>query len=343
MPEIAASLKPRPTGPQRSRAPLALAALAVALAAGCGEGSWSTFDPASDFARSTLDVYWDVLWWTIGIFVVVEALLIYALVRYRRRQGDPDVPEQVHGHTFMEIGWTLAPAVILFFIAIPTIRTIFLTQGDPPQREVLEVEVVGHQWWWEFNYPDLGVRTANELRLPRGQTARLTLTSADVIHSFWSPRLGGKRDLNPGSENVIWFTPDVTGEFQGHCAEFCGTSHANMRFQVFVDEPADFDAWVAGFDAPAPPDSTGFHSFLISGCAACHAIAGSPAQGRIAPELTGFGGRTTIAAGLYPNDREHLAGWLRNPDSMKPGALMPDLNLPEERIDELVTFLEGLR
>ncbi|HUP19974.1 MAG TPA: cytochrome c oxidase subunit II [Gemmatimonadota bacterium] len=312
------------------------------LAAGCAETGWSTFEPASDVARMILVPYSDLLWWTIGIFVVVEATLLFALWRYRRREGDPDVPEQVHGHTFVEIGWTIAPAVVLFFIAIPTIRTIFATQGDPPQRDPLEIVVTGHQWWWEFEYPEMGITTANELHLPRGRTARLTLTSVDVIHSFWVPRMGGKRDLNPGSENTLWFTPDSVGEYHGHCAELCGTSHANMRFRVFVHEPADFAAWADGLAAKAAPDSAGFHAFLISGCAACHAIAGTPAQGRLGPELTGFGDRTTIAAGIYPNEPDLLAGWLRSPDSMKPGALMPDLNLTEERIRELVAFLEGL-
>lgn len=290
-----------------------------------------------------LDVYGDVLAWTLGIFVLVEGLLLFALWRFRWREGDPEVPEQVHGHTFLEIGWTLAPAAVLFFIAIPTIRTIFATQADPPQRDVLDVEVVGHQWWWEFRYPEIGVATANELHLPRGRTARLTLTSGDVIHSFWAPRLGGKRDLNPDSENTLWFTPDSAGVFHGHCAELCGTSHANMRFRVFVDEPEIFGRWAENLVDPAAPDSAGFQTFLVSGCAACHAIAGTLAQGRVGPDLTGFGARTTLAAGLYPNTTEHLAGWLRNPDSMKPGALMPDLNLPEERIAQLISLLEGLR
>jgi cytochrome c oxidase subunit 2 len=313
----------------------------AALASGCAETGWSTFEPASDLSRMILEPYGDLMWWTIGIFVVVEAMLLFALWRFRNREGDSGVPEQVHGHTFLEIGWTIAPAVILFFIAIPTIRTIFATQADPGS-DALEIVVTGHQWWWEFEYPELGITTANELHLPRGRTALLTLTSDDVIHSFWVPRMGGKRDLNPGSENTLWFTPDSVGEYHGHCAELCGTSHANMRFRVFVHEPADFAAWADDLAAEAPPDSAGFQAFLVSGCAACHAIAGTLAQGRVGPELTGFGDRTTFAAGLYPNAPDVLAGWLRSPDSLKPGALMPDLNLSEERIRELVTFLEGL-
>ncbi len=330
----------------RSRFPLrrfslTLAAAVMALA-GCAASGWRTLAPRSDFGHLLLDVYHQVIWWTAGIFVVVELLLLFALWRFRRRPGDTGHPEQVHGHTALEVAWTLAPAAILFFIAIPTVRTIFQTQREPlPQADPLEIRVVGHQWWWEFQYPELGVSTANELHLPRGRTANLTLASADVIHSFWVPRLGGKRDLNPGSENRLWFTPDSTGIYEGQCAEFCGASHANMRMRVFVEEPDDFDAWVERLRNPAPVDSAGFTTFLVSGCAACHAIGGTLAQGKMGPALTNVGSRSTIAAGLYPNTPEHLAAWLRNPDSLKPGALMPDLNLSEARIDSLVAFLHA--
>ena len=290
-----------------------------------------------------LDVYQDVIWWTLGIFVVVEVLLIFAVLRFRRRSGDTGQPDQVHGHTALEVAWTMIPAVILFFIAIPTVRTIFVTQRDPlPQADPLEVSVVGHQWWWEFQLPDHGVATANELHLPRGRTVRFTLTSTDVIHSFWIPRMGGKRDLNPGEENHIWFTPDSVGVYEGQCAEFCGVSHANMRLRIFVDEPEAFEQWVESLKAPATVDSIGFTTFLVSGCAACHTIGGTPAQGKVGPSLTDLRSRTTIASGLLPNTPEHLAGWLRDPDSLKPGALMPDLNLSEARIDSLITFLHGL-
>lgn len=319
---------------------------ALLLAIGCSvaePSSYSTLQPVSDYGRLVLDVYGDLFWWTAGIFVVVELLLLYALIRYRGREGDSGVPDQVHGFTAIEIGWTLIPAAILFFIAIPTVRTIFELHGPPPQPDPLEITVVGHQWWWEFQYPELGIVTANELHVPVGRTTRLTLTSADVIHSFWVPRLGGKRDLNPGSENRMWFTPTETGVYHGQCAELCGTSHANMRMQVFVDDTAAFEEWVASMRQPAVPDSAGTMTFLISGCAACHTIAGSPAQGKIGPNLTNMGRRTTLASALIDNTAENMAGWLRNPDSVKPGAMMPDLNLDDQRIADLVRFLEGLR
>jgi cytochrome c oxidase subunit 2 len=171
----------------------------------------------------------------------------------------------------------------------------------------------------------------------------LTLTSNDVIHSFWVPRLGGKRDLNPGTENTIVFTADSAGVYDGQCAEFCGTSHANMRMKLFIDEPSEFEAWAQRQSQPAQPDSAGYQTFLTSGCAACHALDGTTAQGRAGPNLTHVGGRSTIAAGLYPNAPDRVAGWLRNPDSLKPGALMPDLNLSEDRIATLVRMLENLQ
>jgi cytochrome c oxidase subunit 2 len=327
-----------------SRQPIAITPLALVLIglAGCGLSDDATIRPISDFGRQTQTIYETVFWWTLGIFVVVELLLVFALWRYRGRDDDPEVPEQVHGHTWLEIGWTLAPAVILLVIAIPTMSTIFRQQAPPPP-DALQVTAVGHQWWWEFVYPDLGFTTANELHVPRGRTVNLTLTSGDVIHAFWVPRLGGKRDLNPGSENTIVFTADSVGVYDGQCAEFCGTSHANMRMKLFVDEPSDFEAWASLQARPARPDSAGYQTFLASGCAACHAIDGTPAQGKVGPNLTHFGSRSTFASGLFPNQREHLAGWLRNPDSVKPGALMPDLNLSKEGLSDLLGLLEGLQ
>lgn len=325
------------------KTPLAVLLLLTASCSAVEAPNWRTLRPVSDVGHLVLGVYGDLFWWTAGIFVVVELLLLYAVLRFRSRSGDTEVPNQVHGFTALEIGWTLLPAAILFFIAIPTVRTIFQLQGPPPQSDPLEIMVIGHQWWWEFQYPELGIVTANELHVPVGRTTNLTLTSVDVIHSFWVPQLGGKRDLNPGSENRLWFTPTETGVYHGQCAELCGTSHANMRMRVFVDDSATFAEWATAMRAPAAPDSAGAMTFLISGCAACHAIAGTPAQGKLGPNLTNLGRRTTLAAAMIPNTAESMADWLRAPSNVKPGALMPDLNLDERRIRDLVQFLEGLR
>ena len=197
-------------------------------ALGCaGEFPQSTLHPASDFAGQLDALFRGIFWWALGVFVVVEGLLLYAIIRFRRREGGPE-PRQLHGHTALEIGWTIAPAIILVFIAVPTIRTIFASTGEAPPG-ALRVEVIWHQWWWEFRYPELGITTANELHLPVGRPVALEMTTADVIHSFWLPRLAGKRDVIAGRVNRLAFTPDSTGIFLGQCAEYCGESHANMR------------------------------------------------------------------------------------------------------------------
>jgi len=220
---------------------------------GCG-GPFpqSTLHPRSDFARATDVLFTEIFWWAAAVFVVVELLLVVALVRYRHREGRP-ATKPMNGHTLMEIAWTLAPAVILVFVAVPTVRTIFTTTGDVPP-DALKVDVIGHQWWWEYRYPDLGIVTANELHVPLGKTVQLALTSADVIHSFWAPRLGGKRDAIPGKVNRIAFRADSMGDYSGQCAEFCGASHANMRLAVLVDSDSAFQAWVDAQKAgPALP------------------------------------------------------------------------------------------
>src|SRR5207237_1168935 len=222
---------------------------------GCG-GPFpqSTLHPHSDFARATDVLFTGIFWWAAAVFVVVEALLLVALVRFRHREGRP-APKPTHGHTLMEIAWTLAPAAILVFVAVPTVRTIFATAGEAP-ADALKVDVIGHQWWWEFRYQELGLVTANELHVPLGRAVQLSITSADVIHSFWIPPLGGKRDAIPGHVTRIAFRPDQVGEYAGQCAEFCGASHANMRLRVVVESDSGFGRWATvqleGPAAPAP-------------------------------------------------------------------------------------------
>jgi cytochrome c oxidase subunit 2 len=212
----------------------------------------STLVPHSDFGRE-IDFLWNrlLLLGTI-VFVLVEGALIFVVFKYRRRENQ-GTPPQTHGSTPLEITWTLIPAVILVFIAVPTVRTIFITQAAAAPGS-LNVDVTGHQWWWEFKYPDYGVTTANELYLPVGRTVNFRLRSADVIHSFWAPELGGKRDVVTNRTNYIWYTPDSSvadSVWNGFCAEYCGTSHANMRFRVFTVTPQQFESWVAGQKMPA--------------------------------------------------------------------------------------------
>jgi cytochrome c oxidase subunit 2 len=237
----------------------------AALCSACsGNYPMSTFTHNTDLNRQSTSLWNTMMGWATAVFVIVEGVLIWAIIRYRRRPGAPE-PEHVHGNTTLEITWTIAPALILVFIAVPTVKTIFRTEAPAPAG-ALQVQVTGHQWWWEFTYPELGVTTANELYLPTGRAVNFTLRTADVIHSFWIPQLGGKRDLVSNRTNHLWFTPDSVGvtAFNGSCNEYCGNSHANMRFRVFTVTPQDFDAWVAhqkepavfGVAAPAAPPAS---------------------------------------------------------------------------------------
>lgn len=323
--------------------------LPVLCAACGGPFPQNTLAPSSDFGWAIQDLFSGIFWFALFVFVVVESLLLVAILRYRQRPGAPE-PKPRHGHTLLEIGWTLAPALILVFVAVPTVRTIFGTAGRAPEG-ALRVEVVGHQWWWEFRYPDLGLATANELHLPVGKAAALEMTSADVIHSFWTPALGGKRDVVQGRTTRLAFTPDSVGVYSGQCAEFCGTSHANMRLLVVVESDSAFRAWVArerGGPAAQPPGSLaerGRELFARSPCIACHTVEGVPtARGVTGPNLTHVGGRLTIASGLLENTPDNLRRWIADAPAVKPGALMPPMTmLSAAELDALVAFLQGLK
>jgi cytochrome c oxidase subunit 2 len=327
---------------------LAFVVLGLVLAACAGDYPQNAMSPKSDFARSIDSLFWTIIYWSIGVFLVVEVLLVYALIRFRRRPGQPP-PAQVHGNARLEIAWTLAPALVLASIAIPTVRTIYETQGSVTP-DALQVRVVGHQWWWEFQYPQLGVVTASDLHLPVGRKVDFSLETVDLIHSFWVPNLGGKRDVIPLHVNRISLTASEPGVYWGQCAEFCGVSHANMAFRTIVEEPEKFEAWVQAMKtppaAPAPADplvAKGAQLFATSACVACHKIAGTSAQGVTGPNLTRFGSRLTIAAGMMDNTPENLARWLRNSPDVKPGSLMPNLNLNDETVSALVAYLESLK
>ena len=324
--------------------------LTVALwVAGCG-GPFpqSTLEPRSDFGAAVDQLFTGIFWWAAGVFLVVETLLVVTLIRFRHREGRP-APHPTHGHTLMEIAWTLAPAAILVFVAVPTVRTIFATSGEAP-ADALKVDVIGHQWWWEFRYPELGLVTANELHVPLGRAVQLSLTSADVIHAFWAPPLGGKRDAIPGHVTRIAFRPDQVGDYMGQCAEFCGASHANMRLRVVVDSDSGFGRWatvqLAGPAAPAPGTlaERGKAVYVSTACIGCHTIQGvSP--GVIGPNLTHVGARATIASGLFLNDSAHLASWIADAPALKPGALMMRMKPPlsDADIAAIVAYLESLK
>jgi cytochrome c oxidase subunit 2 len=333
------------------RAPVLLLLGIVALTAGCGAVGWpwdtpmTTVIPKSDFGKLTHGIFMLISWWSLGIFLAVELGLLYVCWRFRDRPGAAP-PSQTHGNTPLEIGWTVAFAVVLLVFAIPTIRVIFQTQ-EAPAATALRIDVAGKQWWWEFRYPGLGFATANELHLPAGQTVAFHLNAPDVIHSFWIPQLGGKRDVVPHRVNQLVMTPDTPGEYPGQCAEYCGESHANMRFRVVVHDKAAFDAWVKAQQAP-PVESTdplaqqGKALFTQQACVGCHTIRGVSA-GQVGPDLTHFGSRKTLGANLMPATAANVARWIENPGHMKPGTRMPDLGMRGEQSKALAAYLLSLK
>ncbi len=333
------------TAPRRRAVAARLWALAIVLApvlTALGCASWqtpqTTLDPQSDYAGLIQDVVVKLVFWVVLIFVVVEAVLIVTVLRFRSRAGSRP-PRQTRGHGGLEIGWTVAPALILVAIAIPTIATIFKTQAQSP-ASALQVKVIAHRWLWEFRYPTQHVTTANVMHVPVGRAVALSLESADVIHSFWVPAVGGTRDVVPSRAHQTWFTPRTPGTFPGQCAEFCGVSHTNMRMKLIVESRAEFEAWVRLQQAlPVEPDSAtaagrGRQLFLTMGCAGCHTIRGV-APGVLGPNLTHLASRTSIAGATYPNNPEMLAKWLEDPPARKPGALMPKRELGARQIAEL--------
>ncbi len=304
----------------------------------------NTLAPAGEVARDILSLFRLIFWMAAVVFVVVQGLLIYAIIRFRRRPGDTAMPAQVHGNTPLEVAWTIAPAIVLAVIAVPTIQTIGKLAEPPDDKPIVQVNVTGHQWWWEFQFPELGVLTANELHIPVGSRVDATLRSADVIHSFWVPRLSGKSDVFPGTRTTSrWFDADAPGEYQGQCAELCGASHALMKFRVIAQTQADFDAWVRSQKASAAATTgAGPTLFTNRGCGACHTIEGL-AQGKVGPNLTHLASRGTLAAGMLTRTDANIAKWLANPPAIKPGSKMPNLGLAENEIQTLVAYLQSLK
>ena len=329
-------------------------ALVLALAS-CGKGEvpLTTMAPKSDFANWIFGVYLEVIGWDTIVLIIVSGALGLALFRFSTRATDEfEPPKRSTEHLALEAAWTAGPAGILLFIAIPSILITFRSQPTMPPPDAMIVKVVAHQWWWEFQYPSLGITTANEMHLPVGKAVRLQLESADVIHSFWMPQLGGKRDVVPGHSNELTLTPNTPGYYYGECAEFCGTSHANMRFRVIVDTEDHFSDWKVHEEAtsvmPARDASTGdpvalgAAIYANSPCTTCHTIAGV-SSGKLAPNLTHFGRRTSMAGGMYDNTPKNVATWVRDPDKMKPGAQMPALGLTDEQASHLAAYLESLK
>ena len=380
-----------------------LGGVLLLAALGCDPGApMSTFGVNGPVAREQLLLFNVLLWTMVAVFVLVEGALLYAAVRYRRKPGDP-LPPQTHGHTPLEIAWTIIPTILILGLGIWSVIVLFklepgaaIALARDEGKEPLRVQAVGHQWWWEFRYEDADgngklVTTANEMRIPVDRPVIMELISEDVIHSFWIPKLAGKQDVVPTRSNEMWFLAEDVGMYYGQCAEFCGTAHAQMKFRVHALTDNDFDAWVNGFGEPnqlSTSAARGQLVFLGDGqCITCHTVGASdaagvqmsrmdtfiaytqwlgkrtedrladvrtgnePAAAFAAPNLTDFGLRTTLGAGLVDLNRENLRQWIRNPDVIKPGNHMSELatvyraradhraDLSEDQLSDLVDYL----
>jgi cytochrome c oxidase subunit 2 len=312
----------------------------------------SIFSPESTPAKSIVSLSVFVLIITGIIFAVVCTLLVYSISKFRANAANVDrEPAQVYGSNQIEMAWTIIPVLIVVVLFLATARAIHAIQDAPEPAGALEVTVVGHQYWWEFRYPKLGIVTANELHIPVSDPSHpkptfLQLLSADTDHSFWIPQLAGKTDLIPNHPNRMWMDPHRTGIFLGQCAQYCGTQHAKMLLRVSVDSPQDFAAWVLAQQQPAvqdPAASAGRQVFEHTACINCHTVSGTPANGRFGPDLTHLMSRATIAAGAAGNTPETLRLWIQDPDGIKHGSLMPAMKLSDADVDAVVNYMGTLR
>ena len=327
---------------RRSRSPIALFLL------GACSGPQNSLDTAGAQASEVATLWWVMLALSVAVIILVTAFTLTALLRGSR---DDDLERQDRRSRPIVVasaGATVAILLVVFFYSMVVSRSASALQT----ADALEVEIIGNQWWWDVMYvdsiPARSFRTANELHLPAGRSVRLRLTSRDVIHSFWAPNIHGKLDLIPGQENTLYVRADRPGVYRGQCAEFCGLQHAKMAFDVVVHEPAEFEEWLALQRQPAAPPANsitrfGQEVFLGTACATCHAVRGTMANAVVGPDLTHLASRMSLAAGSVPNTRGHLAGWLADPQGIKPGNHMPRVRLDSDALTALLAYLGTLR
>lgn len=323
----------------------------VATLAGCRvDYPASVLDPAGPAARAEFRLFALSLYVVGFIVAVVFLVLLYVVVRFRARPGDDGEGRDNPGITWLEVAWTIVPALLLVILAVPSLTDTFRLARARPDG--MGVTVVGHQFFWEFRYDDLGIVTANEPHVPVGTPLNLHVTSADVVHSFWVPRLGGKEDAIPGRTAYLFLQADEPGDFPGVCAQLCGPSHSLMGMTVHAESGDDFAAWTRAMTKPFVPPAEGTEAaagmrVFEAKCASCHAIAGSPFRGTVGPNLTGLMLRRTIGAGVAENNHENLVRWVTDPAAFKPGVKMPSgrgaLGLSGEQIEQVVAFLETLK
>ncbi len=281
------------------------------------------------------------------ILAIVSFMIIGGIVRYResKRKGEA---RQSFGHKGLEIAWTVIPLVVvtvLFFLSLNVMKKINepIVSGQKP-----DIEIIAHQWWWDMRYPKQDVVTANELHIPVDKKFLMRVMSADVIHSWWVPALGRKIDAVPGRNNFGWIASDSIGVYEGTCSEYCGNQHAWMRIKVIVQSQADFDRWIQQQHQTADRPSgqmgqQGEMLFQEKTCGNCHTISGTPANGRIAPDLSHIASRETLLSGMLANKKENLRKWLENPQNVKQGSNMPNFLMSEKEVNELVAYLEQLK
>jgi len=312
----------------------------------------STFSPHSGPAQMIHNLSLFVIEITGAIFIVVASLWLYVVVRYRQRDpSDDSEPPQIYGSTQIELAWTVIPIIIVVVLFLTTARILFAIQDQKMPPTAITADVVGHQFWWEFRYKNYNFTTANELHVPLStdqapMTTSLNLLSADVDHSFWVPALFGKIDSIPNQVNHMWFNPDKAGLYVGQCAQFCGVEHAKMLLRVYVQTPEDFTAWVKNQQQPGVQDpavAAGRQLFESQACISCHVVRGTAAQGKFGPDLTHLMSRDTLASGASANTPADLKLWIKDPDYVKPGSLMPAMQLSDEQIDQMVAYLTTLK
>jgi cytochrome c oxidase subunit 2 len=306
-----------------------------------------TFAPASPEAHALTSLLIGVMVVLFAIFFLVVGLVTFMIVRFRDRPGAPEA-QQTFGWTTIEIIWTVIPAGILVVFAVFMMSADHAADPRIPEGRKPDLQVIGHQWWWEINYLASGAVAANEVHIPVGKPILIDLRSADVIHDFWVPELARKIDAVPGHPNTLWIQADAPGTYLGSCGEFCGVEHAWMRFRVIAQSQADFDAWQqAQLVVPPMPTAlaalAGAHLFSDKTCVNCHTIAGTTANQSLGPDLTHLASREMLAGEAARNTPDELYRWLKDPNAIKPASHMPDFKLSDNEAHELVAYLEGLK
>lgn len=318
-----------------------LISLVMLMLTGCsGDPSLSVLNPQGTEGKMELNlIYWSLALMTV-VFVIVMTIYIYVLIRYRKRRGQDRMPKQVHGNTKLEVIWTVIPIAALIALAIPTVRDTFDLSKIPSSKDTITIDVTGHQYWWEFHYPGYGFTTAEEAHIPVGKKILFRVHGKDVLHAFWVPALGGKVDVVPGRVNTLILDADEARVYQGKCAELCGASHALMDFKIVADKPADFNKWIAEMQKPDVTTSSeqAGEQIFRQNCMGCHAGINPHIQG---PNLNKFATRSMIA-GVLPHNDQNIKIWLKNPDAVKPGTLMPKIDyLTKQDLNNLIKYLDS--